>query len=76
VEISDNGIGRERAREISVAKNKKHKSRGLINIQDRITLLERTHGIKITTVTTDLADSEGKAAGTFTKISFRKTNSK
>ncbi|MBC7861727.1 MAG: histidine kinase, partial [Bacteroidia bacterium] len=74
VEISDNGIGRQKAKEIAVAKNKKHKSRGLDIINERIHLLERTQAFSITIETTDFFDAGGKAAGTGNKITFINTN--
>ncbi len=61
--IEDNGIGRKKAMEIA-AKRKGHKSTGLANTKERLSLLEQLYGKKISLKIIDLYDDNGQPAGT------------
>lgn len=75
-EILDNGIGRERARQIAVDKSKKHKSRGLANIYDRVKILEKTHSLNITIDMFDELNEENLSNGTKVVVKFIKNTGK
>ena len=71
-EITDNGIGREKAKEIAAQKNKKHKSKGIANIYDRVKLLEKTHSFKITIDMFDCLNNDNSSNGTKIVVKFKK----
>lgn len=73
-EITDNGIGREKAAEIAKEKRKSHKSKGIANIYERIKLLERTHAYKINIEMLDNMNESGEPEGTKVIVKFTKTN--
>ncbi|HTL80954.1 MAG TPA: two-component regulator propeller domain-containing protein [Bacteroidia bacterium] len=63
--IEDDGIGREKAREIrQLSKRKDHKSLGMKITHDRLELINRLHGSHLSLTITDLYDAEKKPAGT------------
>ena len=70
--ISDNGIGRERAKDIKAAKEKTHKSKGISNIMDRVKLLEMTYSINVTIETTDQYDAAKSPCGTSVSVAIIK----
>lgn len=72
-EIRDNGIGREKAKEIA-AQRKRHTSRGIANILDRIKLLEMTNHLEVEINISDEADEKGMPSGT--KIEVKILNKK
>lgn len=65
ITVADNGIGREAAAKLRF---KKHKSRGMQLVQERLDTLNATSDIHISTETTDLLDEKGVAAGTKVRI--------
>ena len=71
-EISDNGIGREKAKEISAAKGKKHQSRGIDNIMDRVKLLRMTLQMNVLIELIDKKDADGVPTGTQVKVTFQR----
>ena len=67
--IDDNGIGREKAKQIA-QKRKGHKSTGLINIQERITLINKLYRKKIDIQIIDKYNPDKTPAGTTVIISL------
>ena len=74
--VRDNGIGREKSREINQQKNTTHISLGTSITQDRIDLINKIHKMKIDVVYEDLKDSEKNAIGTIVNIILAKGNPK
>lgn len=68
IEIEDNGVGREKSAALKSKNVLKNKSYGMRITGDRINIVNQLYNIKATTAVEDLADVEGKAAGT--KISL------
>lgn len=64
VTITDNGIGRERSKEIKEKKTIKHKSIGLSLTQERLDSFSKTMDASYSLVFEDLYDSEHKPTGT------------
>ena len=64
IRITDNGIGRKKAAEISSKSATKHKSMGLRITKDRIAMLEKTNGSESPVKIIDLENEDGSAAGT------------
>ncbi|MDQ3109830.1 MAG: histidine kinase [Bacteroidota bacterium] len=63
--ITDNGIGREKAREMRQLSNRKdHKSLGMKITHDRLELINRLNGSQLSLTITDLYSEDGSAAGT------------
>lgn len=60
--IEDNGVGREKSREMQ--KQRKHTSAGMKNIEERIAILNRVSGTTISILIEDLIHPGGSAAGT------------
>lgn len=60
--VEDNGIGREKSRQMQKQRN--HNSAGMKNIEERITILNRVSGAAITIQVEDLYNPGGTAAGT------------
>ncbi len=67
--IDDNGIGREKAKEIA-QRRKGHKSTGLANIQERLNLINKLYGKKITMQIIDKYNPDNTPAGTTVIITF------
>lgn len=63
-EVEDDGIGRQRAKEIAIARGQKHKSLATTITKERIETLNRELRQKISINIIDLADKEGNPAGT------------
>ena len=64
IAIDDNGIGRERAAEISAAPEFRHRSFGLSSAQERFQLLNETYGGRISLKIEDKRAPNGDANGT------------
>ena len=69
-ELSDNGVGREKANEINAQKNSTHNSMGTMITHDRIDLINSIYKKDITVEYIDLKDIHGKSEGTTVKIIF------
>ncbi len=67
--IDDNGIGREKAKEIA-QRRKGHKSTGLVNIQERIKLINKLYHKNIQMQITDKYSPDNRPAGTTVIITF------
>jgi LytS/YehU family sensor histidine kinase len=69
--IQDNGIGREKAREIREQSGIRRKSRGMIITRERLELMNKqkkdSFGVKII----DLKDESGQAAGTRVEVTIQ-----
>ena len=62
--ITDNGVGRERAKEIESSQQNTHRSMAIGITIDRLKILNKRSGNKITFEITDLKDNLGNAHGT------------
>lgn len=62
-EITDNGVGRERAAQIKQGKNIHYRSAAIPNIEERLNVLQKETGVQVSLTITDLMDGEN-AAGT------------
>lgn len=63
--IKDNGIGREKAREMrQLSSRKDHRSLGMKITSDRLELINNLHGSQLSMTITDLKHEDGSAAGT------------
>jgi len=60
VVIEDNGIGRKKSKEIKTANQKKNKSTGLKNIENRIKIINQIHKLTIKVSITDLNPATGE----------------
>ena len=67
-EVEDDGVGREKAREIEASKGAKHRSMATSITTDRLATLNKKLKKKIRMEIVDLKDSEGKGIGT--KVMF------
>ncbi len=68
VQITDNGIGRQRSMEIKTQKEKDHKSLATLITLERINTINKKHKKKIRFEIVDLIDDQGQ--GTGTKVVF------
>lgn len=68
IEISDNGIGRQKAREIKSKDGNKQKSHGITLTEERLKLMEKIKGIKTEVFIEDMYDAQKQASGTKVKI--------
>jgi sensor histidine kinase YesM len=64
VDITDDGIGRQRAAELKSKSAGKHKSFGMQVTADRIRMINQLHNTQTHTQILDLVDSEGEPCGT------------
>ncbi|SEL18834.1 Tetratricopeptide repeat-containing protein [Aquimarina amphilecti] len=71
--ISDNGIGREKSKELKTLNQKKQKSQGMSNIKKRINILNTMYQDKVDVFISDLT-SEEDGAGTQVKLVLNKDN--
>jgi LytS/YehU family sensor histidine kinase len=63
--IRDNGIGREKAREMrQLSGRKDHRSLGMKITSDRLELINNLHGSQLSMTITDLKNEDGTPAGT------------
>lgn len=68
--IEDDGIGRERAKELQQAKNQNHLSMGTSITENRLRLVHEVYGKTMKVKYTDLKDADGHAAGTRVEINI------
>ena len=69
VEISDNGIGRKKSKELKTAHQKNQQSKGMDNIKKRIAILNDMYSDKLAVKIEDLCDD---ATGTKVKLTLKK----
>ena len=67
--VQDNGIGREKSKEIKTRNQKHGKSTGISNTQSRLKLLSEVHGIK---VGCEISDLNQDGSGTVVEINLPK----
>jgi hypothetical protein len=67
-EVEDDGIGRERARDLLLKQEESHKSLATVITRERIAALNRKSKKKIILEIIDLKDEEGKARGTLVRF--------
>jgi hypothetical protein len=65
--VEDNGIGREKAAKLK-GKKEPHLSTGLVNVEERIRLMNLINAKPIELKITDLTDDRHEAAGTLVEI--------
>lgn len=70
INIEDNGIGREKAKEFSKSSTRKHKSFGLQITKERLELLKHSSNKEASFVIIDLYDKAGKSKGTKVQIIY------
>lgn len=68
--VTDNGIGRKKAAEIALQKEKRHESRALQILSERLSLLFPGQRDQYSVQYTDLVDPEGQPAGTRVEINL------
>ena len=68
LEVEDDGVGREKAKEILYKHNKEHKSLATNITRERIQILNKKHKKKITFHILDLKNAENEPSGTIVKI--------
>jgi len=66
--VRDNGVGREKARELEAHLEKDHQSMSTSITLERLAMLNKKRKHKIIFEITDLKDSDGMAAGTFVRF--------
>ena len=59
VEIADNGIGRKRSAELKTTNQKSHKSTGISNTQERVTIINKVYHKNYNVLVSDLNELEG-----------------
>ena len=67
-EITDNGIGREKSRELNQQRIRKYKSQGIKLTGERLDILTQDMKVKPELTITDLKDNEGTALGTTVRV--------
>jgi hypothetical protein len=67
-EVRDNGVGREKARELEAHLEKDHQSMSTSITLERLAMLNKKRKHKIIFEISDLKDSEGIPAGTFVRF--------
>jgi len=68
IEVEDNGIGRQKAQEITRQQDARHQSLATVITRERIAALNRKSKSKITLEITDLTGPEGSATGTLVRF--------
>jgi tetratricopeptide (TPR) repeat protein len=68
--IEDNGIGRQRSREINLEKNHYHNSLGTTITESRLRLVNELYGSRMAVNFTDLADQAGEPSGTRVEVTI------
>lgn len=59
IEIADNGIGRKKSAELKTANQKSHKSTGISNTQERVTIINKVYHKNYNVLVSDLNEHEG-----------------
>lgn len=72
ISITDNGVGRTKAREIKSKTKLQHVSRGLALVEEKIMAINDLYNHKVITEVIDLYDDKNIASGTKIKITFQK----
>jgi len=67
-EVTDNGVGREKAKELEAHIEKDHQSMSTSITLERLAMLNKKRKNKIIFEITDLKDSDGKPTGTFVRF--------
>ncbi|MDH7445340.1 histidine kinase [Aquimarina sp. 2201CG14-23] len=67
--ITDNGIGREKSKELKTENQKKQKSQGMSNIKKRISILNEMYKDRVDVFVSDLSDNE---EGTQVKLTLKR----
>lgn len=67
-EVEDDGIGREKARDLLLKQEENHKSLATVITRERIAALNRKSKKKITLEIIDLKDEKGQASGTLVRF--------
>lgn len=75
-EIEDNGIGREKAKELNEKRTKKHESTAMKATMERLEILNRNSDVKLSVEVEDLKDINGMALGTKVNIYIPFTDKK
>lgn len=70
--IEDNGIGRDKARDLKSKSAQNHKSMGMRITSERMNLSDKIHKTDTSVIITDLVDAQGLAAGTRVEIKLNK----
>jgi tetratricopeptide (TPR) repeat protein len=68
--VEDNGIGRDKAKEIRLKKKPEHISWGTKITESRINLINELHKSRLNIAYSDLKDTNNKPVGTMVKIEF------
>lgn len=66
--IEDNGIGRKKSQQINTQKGRRHKSRGLEIVKERLAILQQSNAGKFYYTITDLFDKQQQPSGTRVEI--------
>jgi tetratricopeptide (TPR) repeat protein len=74
--ITDNGIGRKKAREIKAAMELTHRSLGMSITEERLELINTKENIRVHSKVTDLEDENKISRGTTVEITIPLTHSK
>ncbi len=70
IEITDDGIGRDKSREMKTEHQKKHRSKGLSNIQKRVAILNDMYKDKVDVIIADYKETED--VGTKVRVTLKK----
>lgn len=65
--IDDNGIGLQKSKELKTKHQREHKSRGLMNTQERVNLLNSLYS---TNISIDISEKESKETGVIVTLQF------
>lgn len=68
--IEDNGIGRDKAKELNLAKQKQHRSMAASITKERLEVLKKIHSLDSTCTIEDLTDVTQKSCGTKVTLTF------
>jgi tetratricopeptide (TPR) repeat protein len=71
VEITDNGIGRQRSTELKTDNQKKHQSTGLKNIKERLVIINKVYKSNYRVVIEDLPDHSGTKVTLFIPVNSK-----
>ena len=69
ITIEDDGIGRKKSKELKTENQKKQKSKGMGNIQKRISILNEMYKDKVDVIVEDAFENE---AGTLVRLTLKK----